>query len=309
MDRNTVRAIWLVVFGLAAAAWGRSDYEYMPGVYHAAGGGGLPADGVTSLVSAFSTRKLLTSYAGSAIRVKRSSDNTELDIGFAANELDVTALTTFVGAGDGLVTVIYDQSGHGNNLAVAATFLPARIVSAGTVETLNTKPCINFYATGMGYLKTATTPTITGTLAEVFWVGVMLTTSGPTSRIVSVSNNVTSDWSATGFALDRGSINALEFENSANGTTLAYTAGTATRNYGHFLPTGTYDTNGTTTVSIAGFPTGLSGSTHAIGGYVTGGTLTAQTFIGKWAEAVITNTTQADYTVLFANQATYWGVP
>lgn len=294
---------------LALAAWGRPDFEYMPGVFHTSAGGGLPADGVSSLISAYSTRKLLTSYAGSAIRVKRSSDNTELDIGFSAGELNTTALTAFVGAGDGLVTVIYDQSGHGNNLSVAATYIPARIVSAGTVETFNTKPCINFYVTGIAYANYATTPTITGTLAEVFWVGSMTGTSDATSRVFSFSNNVASDWSASGFALDRGNINILEFENAANGTSLPYTMGTSARIYGYFLSTGTYTTNGTTTVNITNFPTGLASTTHAIGGFATAGAVTAHPFIGKWAEAIVTNTTQANYTTFFSNQATYWGVP
>lgn len=47
---------------------------------------------------AFSLRKLRTTYSGSAVRVRRSFDNTELDIGFnSAGDLDQTSLTDFVG--------------------------------------------------------------------------------------------------------------------------------------------------------------------------------------------------------------------
>ncbi len=52
----------------------------------------------TPLTVGYSFRKLRTAYAGSAIRVRRSSDNTEQDIGFnASGELDKTSLSSFVG--------------------------------------------------------------------------------------------------------------------------------------------------------------------------------------------------------------------
>jgi hypothetical protein len=46
---------------------------------------------------AYSLRKLRTAYSGSAIRVRRSSDNAEQDIGFVDNELDTTSMLDFVG--------------------------------------------------------------------------------------------------------------------------------------------------------------------------------------------------------------------
>jgi len=41
---------------------------------------------------AYSLRKLRSAYTGSAIRVRRSSDSTEQDIGFVNNELDTVSL-------------------------------------------------------------------------------------------------------------------------------------------------------------------------------------------------------------------------
>jgi prepilin-type N-terminal cleavage/methylation domain-containing protein len=65
---------------------------------------------------AYSLRRLSNEYTGDAIRVRRSSDNTEQDIGFTEyGLLDTTALGTFVGANDGFVVTFYDQSGNGNN--------------------------------------------------------------------------------------------------------------------------------------------------------------------------------------------------
>jgi len=69
-----------------------------------------------SAAAAYSVRKLRTAYTGSAIRVRRSSDNTEQNIGFTAlGNLDDSALTTFCSGTNGFVTTWYDQSGNANN--------------------------------------------------------------------------------------------------------------------------------------------------------------------------------------------------
>jgi len=47
--------------------------------------------------AAYSLRKINGSYSGPAIRVRRSSDSTEQDIGFLNGELDKIALTAFIG--------------------------------------------------------------------------------------------------------------------------------------------------------------------------------------------------------------------
>lgn len=98
--------------------------------------------------AAFSLRKLRSAYAGSAIRVRRSSDNTELDIGFVNNILDTTTLTTFVGAGNGFVSIWYDQSGNGRNMSATTTALQPSIITSGSIITSNNKPAIYFNETG-----------------------------------------------------------------------------------------------------------------------------------------------------------------
>jgi hypothetical protein len=89
--------------------------------------------------AAYSLRKLRTDYNGFAIRVRRSSDNTEKDIGFVANELDTASLLSFVDAGDGFVTIWYDQSGGGGgNDAIETTASgQASIVLSGVLNTTN----------------------------------------------------------------------------------------------------------------------------------------------------------------------------
>ena len=106
----------------------------------------LLLDTYSGAAVAYSLRKLRSGYSGSAIRVRRSSDNTEQDIGFTNNELDTTSLTSFVGANDGYITTIYDQSGNSNNLTQATASNQGVIVSSGTINTVNSKPCINLSA-------------------------------------------------------------------------------------------------------------------------------------------------------------------
>ena len=83
---------------------------------------------------AYSLRKLRTAYSGNAIRVRRSSDNTEQDIGFVGNLLDTASLLTFCGAGNGFIARWYDQSTNNNHANQSALFgSQAQIVSNGNL--------------------------------------------------------------------------------------------------------------------------------------------------------------------------------
>ena len=104
----------------------------------------LLLDTYTGAFAAYSLRKLRTAYTGSAIRVRRSSDNTESDIGFnGGGGLDTTALATFVGAGNGFVRTWYDQSGNGRNQIQATNNNQPSIVTSGSIILDNGKPCIS----------------------------------------------------------------------------------------------------------------------------------------------------------------------
>ena len=95
--------------------------------------------------AAYSLKKLRTAYTGVAIKVRRSSDNTEEDIGFVANELDTVSLLAFVGSGnDGFVSKWYDQSGEGNDATQTSASRQTILVSNGAVNELNGKPAIQF---------------------------------------------------------------------------------------------------------------------------------------------------------------------
>jgi hypothetical protein len=97
-----------------------------------------------SAAGAFSLRKLRAAYTGNCVQVRRSSDNSTQDIGFINNVLDTTALLTFVGPNNGFVSIWYDQSVSNVNATQSTLANQPQIVTAGVLETLNSKPSIKF---------------------------------------------------------------------------------------------------------------------------------------------------------------------
>lgn len=103
-------------------------------------------DSYSGAAAAYSLRKLRSSYSGSAIRVRRSSDNNELNIGFDSDgNLDTIALSSFVGSGNGFVTTWYDQSGSLRDITQSTATNQPKIVNAGSIYRLNGLPSVYFY--------------------------------------------------------------------------------------------------------------------------------------------------------------------
>lgn len=86
---------------------------------------------------ALSLRRLSGQYTGNLIRVRRDSDDDELEIGFnSSGLLDTVSLLAFVGAGDGFVTRWYNQAVAGEYYeegVLTGTPKPPRIVSSGAI--------------------------------------------------------------------------------------------------------------------------------------------------------------------------------
>ena len=94
---------------------------------------------------AYSLRQLTAAYTNSPIKVRRSFDNAEADIGFTAlGNLDESALTSFCGTGNGFITTWYDQSGNGKNATQTTAINQPQIVSSGSVLLQNGKPTVKF---------------------------------------------------------------------------------------------------------------------------------------------------------------------
>ena len=109
-----------------------------------------PLDDYTAnLAGAFSvTRKLVSSYSGPCINVRRSGGSDALDIGFVNGVIDTAALTAFCVAGGGTqhgyITKTYDQSGNGRHVVQTTAANQPQIVSGGAVINLNALPTMDF---------------------------------------------------------------------------------------------------------------------------------------------------------------------
>ncbi|GAB3962098.1 hypothetical protein GCM10029978_016510 [Actinoallomurus acanthiterrae] len=139
----------------------------------------LPCDvyatGGTPCVAAHSTtRALYASYNGSLYQVRRSSDNTTRDIGVlsAGGVADAAAQDSFCSGTSCVITIIYDQSGRGNNLTQApgggAAGGPDNLANATAAPTtLNGHKAYGVYvAAGTGYRNNRTNGIATGDQAE-----------------------------------------------------------------------------------------------------------------------------------------------
>jgi hypothetical protein len=173
----------------------------------------LLLDVYTGAAAAYSLRKLRTAYTGAAIRVRRSSDNTEQDIGFVGVDLDTVSLKNFVGANSGFVTTWYSQ---GDSSAVNFTQTTAasqpRIVNAGFVDRRNGDPAVFFDGSNDFMIVASSTASFsylhkTGGKA-VFAVFQAGTSSDPNERYMIIDNTAAAS-ANTGYCLfydDRASI-------------------------------------------------------------------------------------------------------
>lgn len=144
----------------------------------------LPLDIVKVAVSAYSLRRLKGSYTGKCIRVRRDSDDTELDIGFSGNGLDTVALLVFVGAGSGYVKTWYDQSGNGSDATQTTISNQPRIVNAGVLDVdINGRPRIVFDNTD-NLIKTGLN---ISNIISISYVGNVLQTNG--ARLITLTSD------------------------------------------------------------------------------------------------------------------------
>jgi non-reducing end alpha-L-arabinofuranosidase len=133
------------------------------------------AAGGTPCVAAHSTtRALYASYNGSLYQVRRSSDNTTMNIGVLSpgGVANAAAQDSFCANTTCLITIIYDQSGHGNNLTQApaggAAGGPDNLANATAAPTtLNGQKAYGvFVAPGTGYRDNSTSGIATGDQPE-----------------------------------------------------------------------------------------------------------------------------------------------
>jgi hypothetical protein len=133
--------------------------------------------------------KLDKNYTGFCIKVRRSSDNNELDIGFVNGILDTASLLDFVGSGNGFVSIIYDQVGS-NNMVQNLASLQGQIVSNGSVILKGGKPCILRSANDDGGYLSTYSPNDGVLVKGMFYVG---DNEGKTKAVIFGSNTGLND--------------------------------------------------------------------------------------------------------------------
>jgi hypothetical protein len=174
----------------------------------------LLLDTYPGAAAAYSLRKLRTAYTGAAIRVRRSSDNSELDIGFnVMNSLDTVALLSFVGVGNGFITIWYDQSTNGRNSNQTILANQPQIVSSGSLITSNLKPSILFNGTTNELFNSATANYLNNTAYSAFVVQNYNSPAKNDTYFLGINNNGTTNGSI--FLGYRGS-NTLTIDHYGN---------------------------------------------------------------------------------------------
>lgn len=200
----------------------------------------------------YSLRKVNPNYNGVCLRVRRSLDNAEMDVGFVNGVLDTASLLTFVGSGTGYVRTWYDQSGNtGFDIGQASNSYQPIIVSSGALIYNGSKICIN----SQGKYLTNTSVNfglINRTMLMVFSTTDALNASNYPRGVFGIGNTGTSDYAANNsylFQLSRAnmSIGCAPTDGYIVG---ADSTGGTTPNAGYYLlPFGNANTNNVSIVA------------------------------------------------------------
>ena len=89
--------------------------------------------GTKGAVGLYSVYRKMYRTAVYAYRLRRSSDDAEIDIGFVGKLADNALSLAFCGAGDGFITTMYCHKSSGINWSIATASLQPKIINAGAL--------------------------------------------------------------------------------------------------------------------------------------------------------------------------------
>ena len=282
---------------------------------------GFPEFGKSAVC--YSVRLVNASYTGPCMKVRRSNDNATADIPFSftpdGRALNETALLNFVGSNSAFVDTWYDQSGAGRNATQATTANQPRIVNAGVIDRINTRPSIFFDGTSdslsisdtsigqnVGYLST---------YQVVKWTAVPTAARSSFALATGVIGNprfITQGNNSSKFRLATRRLDAdaiFNLDTTANITTnptLFFNQATYT------VPSVQTYTNGS--LSVSGTPTYGAGSTANVASAGTrigsNSAGAAQFFWGSMSEFILYNTPIPSYRITNMNTSimSYYGI-
>lgn len=277
-------------------------------------------DTYTDAVAAYSVRKLRTAYTGSALRVRRDSDNTEQDIGFdGSGNLDESALGAFVGTDSGYVTKWYDQTANARDAAQTTGTAQPRIVNAGTIDKVNGKVAVTFPSSrtmsvtnSVGYFRNVG-------IGEAFFVTKSNSTASGARYLYAhtTPTNTTQRFSVydSGTTADRFTMVARRLDAQATATTATF--GTNHGTTAQYLLSVYADwTNGTISIKqngagqvTASLPSSGNTSDTDAAAITIGGSRTTSTYNGWQQEIILFNTDQtSNRTAIESNINTYFAI-
>jgi hypothetical protein len=164
----------------------------------------LLLDVYSNALTAYSTVRISSSYTGNLLRVRRSSDNQELDIPYNGSDvLDESVLSAFIGASDAYVTKWYDQSGNGFDQVQASVLNQPKIATAGTILKEGSRVTVFFDGTND---FTSTTRTINVNGLTEFTQSIVTTPVQATAASVNIQRSqqaitASSPWGIIGQSL------------------------------------------------------------------------------------------------------------
>lgn len=166
------------------------------------------ACGLRHILESWTTNKL--------IRVRRSNDNAESDIGWKGEALDTVALKSFVGSNSAFVKTMYDQSGNGLDVTQTTAANQPRIVNAGVIDRDGFYPCLYFD----GVNDFMTFSSIGGTYIEYLYFKVRFRTSSGLS--ILFENSTDFNFNIGSYLLSRDSVSTRYGLNIVEKTSVTY---------------------------------------------------------------------------------------
>lgn len=195
----------------------------MPGFFQAVAASPVMSTVQTAILDGYTTNLdialgpvlLVPNYAGNCIRIRRSSDNAEQDIGFNGIHLDTAAINSFCSGTNGFVKTWYSQTGSYNATQAATASQPKIYDSSTGIELDNLIPTLDFDGSN-DYLQTSYSSNNNYT---AFWVQTPVSNVGGTviGRGDSNSRHVVSKSGASnrvihyrlgGFAIETDIVNS-----------------------------------------------------------------------------------------------------
>lgn len=170
----------------------------------------------TSLVAAWSMRRLNSNYLTNAVIARRSNDNNVIAVGFIGQDFDTATFQSYMASNSAFLTTWYDQSGNVRTLTQGSNGNQPRLRNVGVNEAINGR----IAARGINANSTSIAGSIGSVSTSNFTIVLVLSLpaySSGSRRIVSCNQSSNSDTGlASTFNINLSGSNQIVVENAMN---------------------------------------------------------------------------------------------